>query len=201
MPTRRTRQRTPHYDRRRRVVKLGGVTLPYIIQDEFYSPLAAGTVDGTLAEPGPGTRNDVNNNTAIVAGELVIDSVTDILLHDESFARASGLAVLSSLMGADLRQLEFGFGAINTINQNRFIPRTAAADLHVRSPGGGNIAVGAVPNGAIPFQFAVIARTDGAFFAYRTAVANPWRLMFVSDAGNQNPVYAGAMGNGNAPNR
>ena len=48
----------------------GGVS--YLLRDEFTSALAAGSVNGTAAEPGPGTRavTDANSKLSITGGAL-----------------------------------------------------------------------------------------------------------------------------------
>ena len=99
MPNRRSRLRSPHYDRRRRVVTLGGAELPYLIRDEFWSALGAGAVNGTAAEPGPGTRTvvDIGNNITIAGGRLVVANgnlnwAAGTWLQYEAVARATGLA-------------------------------------------------------------------------------------------------------------
>lgn len=45
--------------------------IQYLLRDEFITDRAAGAVNGTAAEPGPGTRNATGSNVAISSGEIV----------------------------------------------------------------------------------------------------------------------------------
>ena len=48
--------------------------LRYLLRDEFTTDLAAGAVNGTAAEPGPGTRTvvDLGNRLYIIGGKAII---------------------------------------------------------------------------------------------------------------------------------
>lgn len=50
-----------------------GSQLEFLLRDEFVSPLAAGAINGTLAEPGPGTRAvaDPDSRVTIANGAIV----------------------------------------------------------------------------------------------------------------------------------
>lgn len=77
-------------------VRYGGVGLnvvKYLLQDEFTTPLTAGSVDGTDAEPGAGTRHTTAGNVSIASGALVIaatGSWGEASYRSGSFSRVAG---------------------------------------------------------------------------------------------------------------
>lgn len=87
--------------RTRSDLALGGAGIVYLLRDEFITDLPAGSVDGTAAEPGPGTRGTVENDgtISIAAGLLNISGQATVTYGDlgiywtPNFARESGLAV------------------------------------------------------------------------------------------------------------
>lgn len=86
---------------------LSGVIVPviYLLKDQFTTTLAAGSVNGTAAEPGPGTRTvvDTQSKLSIASGHIAISggkatpAYGDPLLYYASQARAAGRALMADV--------------------------------------------------------------------------------------------------------
>jgi hypothetical protein len=80
--------------------QLSVVSSAFILADEFLDTLAAGSVNGTAATPGPGTRNvlDVGSHITVSGGSVVINTGTGVdnqtgiwLTITQALTRAAGL--------------------------------------------------------------------------------------------------------------
>jgi lysophospholipase L1-like esterase len=90
---------------------LGGsaAVSPYLFWDQFTTDSAAGSVNGTAAEPGPGTRavTDAGSRLSIASGRLTLAGTqsnnTDPRLVTNAITRVTGLVVTFECQGAQLR--------------------------------------------------------------------------------------------------
>ena len=86
---------------------------PYIINDEFLTALAAGAVDGTLAEPGPGIRHvvDTGNFLSIIDGK--VDTTDAIATGDPRLYYTKSIAKVAGRFGTGetsvMHRSYFGF--------------------------------------------------------------------------------------------
>lgn len=86
----------------------GGAAVDWLLLDRFLTARSAGAVDGTAAEPGPGTRTvtDSGNTAAITGGQFVISAIAAtrdpwLRYADVPLTRAAGLMLrLDSSMGS-----------------------------------------------------------------------------------------------------
>jgi len=94
----------------------GGGGPAYIINDQFLTDLAAGSVDESLATPGPGTRNvvDTGDFLSISGGEIVTTDATGTgdpcLFYKEPIARVAGRLGWGYLRTESRGYLGFGDG-------------------------------------------------------------------------------------------
>ena len=75
----------------------GGISINYLIHDRFTTDVAAGSLDGTSATPGPGERNatDGGNRMSVSGNKLITDSggtYNDPTLHWGAVTKSVGLA-------------------------------------------------------------------------------------------------------------
>ena len=103
----------------------------YLLRDEFPSDLPAGSINNTLAAPGPGTRTVVDTNSimSIAGGVLVVNGTPAALsrFHLGSVVRTAGLVfkvALPTLTTIAANQLRFGFSTDGTTGGS-FVPGLA----------------------------------------------------------------------------
>ncbi len=94
-----------------------GVT--YLLRDEFTTDAAAGAVNDTAAEPGPGTRRNVGQETELsIAGGYLIGaagtSPGPSCAWTETFARAVGRVAFTEVV-----QTAWRFLSLSTIEVSR----------------------------------------------------------------------------------
>jgi len=89
-----------HIPERRPLLQQGGVN--YLLRDEFDLPRAAGSVNGTAAEPGPGTRNATSSNVVLSDGNVEVTGVSAwesaYISNNEPIARVAGRVFKSTIM-------------------------------------------------------------------------------------------------------
>lgn len=179
---------------------VGGVNPNFILRDYYETALAAGAVNGTPAEPGPGNRTVVDTgNLLSIDSKLTASNVTG--LNDPSiqygpFARKAGRAALAYgivMTGATIMQ--YGFFTANPITVASGEPclRGVAAGATYKRLG--SQAQAAAPNlGGSPtsaLATGVILRTSGGFCVQRSSTQNRWRLTWVEYSGATASLYPG----------
>ena len=138
-----------------------GLTL--LIHDTFATDRAAGSVDGTAAEPGPGTRQVIDTagtKLAVSGSALVIDggSSLDPGIWYGSLERAAGLCLLiGSINFDDNVRFHIGFAASEGGVPGQI--RREATTLATNSQPSLNLA--AWPAGATDYSLALVARPVG----------------------------------------
>lgn len=126
-----------------------GVT--YLLSDEFTTDRAAGAVNGTAAEPGPGGNravSDSGNKLSISSGKLALASggsnFNPYLIYD-SVVRAAGRLMIAKLDTFTTDRVQFGFTLTTNLASDRiatfdlgngfvaFVPTVAAGTKIIRS--------------------------------------------------------------------
>jgi hypothetical protein len=170
----------------------------YLLRDDFVTDRAAGAVNSTAAEPGPGTRAavDANSKLTIASGLLTFATGGSAagnpgLWYAQLSARTAGRFCVARhthstqgvSTGFDTNQsgtLAESFRINGTTlgivdNSNNVTVETASAD--------------------IPYQVCVVLRTTGAMFLVKGGAFANWTLLFVSVAGTAQPYPGmGAIG-------
>lgn len=153
----------------------------YLLRDEFTTTLVAGSVNGTAAEPGPGTRAVVDTNMvlSIAAGKLTKSGTglgsNDPRLILDAQTRAAGLAlVIKGITSTTARNL---VGWVAASDHATF----AALIEHYQ---------GFVYDGAGPISFAetiwsrtsddlaIVLDNTGARFLFNSGGVGGWRLLW-----------------------
>ena len=144
----------------------------YRLRDDFITPLLPGSVNGTAAEPGPGTRAviDTTNVLSIINGSLTLNgnnAAGDPGLWLDRLSRSAGLSLIGSVKIADVTQVcEFGFDAnqAGALTVNAY--RISADTLLIYDSGAAGPSV-YIPLDGVDYKFAVIVRSTGAFYFWK----------------------------------
>jgi hypothetical protein len=163
-----------------------GVT--YLLRDDFSSDKAAGSVNGTPAEPGPGTRVviDTNNKLSIAGGVLSFATggvgAGDPGLWFGSLPMVLGRTVLG-VLNDTLDGLEIGLDSnqsgvpLNTIRFNN-----DGVTLQIRQNGTG-VAVGSFSL-STPYRCSIVLRNSaGSFYFIKGGLFSNWTLIWASSLG------------------
>jgi lysophospholipase L1-like esterase len=171
--------------------------LRYLLRDLFSTDRAAGAVNGTAAEPGPGTRTvtDAENKLSIGGGLLAFSggkaspATGDPGLYYPAQARALGLMMCGDMTDAPLSGwfVEWGFDNIagGVVNAgNAFALHSTTGALRACSLG--------VNTNVLQVRYDlfwwVVTRAVGAFY-FAEIYGKDVRLLFASNAGNAATLY------------
>lgn len=155
----------------------------YLIRDEFTTDRAAGAVDGTAAEPGPGVRSVVDGNdvSSIAGGQAVFVaggvSGNNPRWNWTPVGRVVGRMVIGQFT-ASANGLEIGFDSDATGGSSDG-NRQNGTLLQVRTTGATILAVGAAVLGT-EYKFGVILRNDGAFHFVKGGIYTNWTLIWAN---------------------
>lgn len=181
--------------------KAAGV-FDYLLNDTFTTDRAAGAVNGTDAEPGPGRRVviDTNNKVSLSGGQLLFATggvaQADPQLYYTPVARAAGRLVVAQL-GGITETIGIGFDAAGAS------PHTAGSAVYgVRFAGSSRTLQ--VYNNAVPlsvgnwaaattYQIAVVARATGTLFFIKGGAFTGWTMLWHSSVGTQADLYPAAV--------
>lgn len=111
------------------LLQSSGWTPTWLIRDEFTDTVAAGSVDGTAATPGPGTRTvtDTGNLVSVESGTINIGgktvAYTDPIISYGAVSRAIGTAILFSF------SMTSGTNAIFGLQNQLMFKTNSAAQL------------------------------------------------------------------------
>ena len=177
---------------------LGGIEvgIQWLLRDDFDDTRAAGSVDGTPATPGPGTRSvlDTGNNLEVTGGNAVINgraaNFDPGLWYDETFTRVYGRILLFNIRrGGTSNRLYFGADT----NQ---IGAPSSSDLHWMSQvdnalkryntGGPTIAQ-PVPD--TNYNIAIVFRTTGDYTFIKGGAFSNWTLIWSDNAEVADNLY------------
>ena len=176
---------------------IAGVT--YLLLDKFTSPLSAGSVNGTNAEPGPGTRlvTDTGNKLAIVGGEIQVTGYTgtrDPQLHfTESTARTGGYTYINRLnlpSGTNRVRFGLGSGAIEPRRESFYYDSTVLR-VHENNA---NVFENRIITASLPKELTyavVILPTQGALFFVRGGIFTTWAFLYPGVTDTTATLYSG----------
>ena len=174
-----------------RIIKRGA---PYILRDQFTTDLAGGSVNGTAAEPGPGTRTVAGSLIAVSGGVMTINgamTATDKLTY-ASVARQAGRVFLSTSTSrtamANERVIQ-GWPRTDGL----LSPRWSSTDTLVfRDEAGSYQALIVAFNGSDAVSIAQVMRATGSFFFTKSG-AGAWLLWLIRHTGTADaaPTFGG----------
>jgi hypothetical protein len=187
-----------------KIAAIGSVVnsgIAYLLRDVFATTLAAGAVNGTAAEPGPGTRNvtDVGSRITVTAGELFLNGGSGAWnqtggWYTPAIIRAAGLVLAFDLRGANFNTALAGFTAAgdanftgyNNVGIELFSTPTIAArrTSDATSPLLYNLV------NATQYRVYVVLRSTGRYIFLR--VAGVTKLLHWDDWDNTASLYVGA---------
>lgn len=148
----------------------------YFLYDQFTTALAAGSVNGTLAEPVGGARTVTDTNGKITISGGLLSFATGAALSDRvdytSLTRKVGQALISTNnLTASTENFRFGW---NLFGENFQFSTT---NLQVAFGGGSAITVGT--RSATPYQTAIIQRSSGVWYFIKGGLFTNWSLVYV----------------------
>lgn len=172
--------------------------LAYIVRDAFTTALAAGSVNGSPADPGPGTRvvNDTGNRLSIANGELVASGGAgawgDPGLWYGNLGRALGKIVFCRIkLATTTTQFMFGWDNGQTTTILDALQFTTSARIFTFFGAAGPQVGLYQPD--VYYDLAVILRATGAFFLIRGGNYTKWTLLWdnqVNAVANAFPAIA-----------
>ena len=172
----------------------------YLLRDEFTTDRAAGAVNGTAAEPGPGNRtvNDVESVITVATGKLTFANPATPVHSDEyvvypAVARATGLMAYSRF-GYTAAGSAYPLGLCNAVvpsgagNGNFTADFYIANIIRVQNAVAGITEIGAVASGT-EYQLALVLRSIGTHFLIKGGAFTAWTLLWSSVNDNTATLY------------
>ena len=171
------------------------VGISYILDDEFTTARSAGSVNGTAAEPGPGTRTivgDASNFISLVGGLVAwsggyADSTKGII-HLDGKTRVPGLMCLASAIAQTAISFRVGFGTnAGDSRYGTFDLNSAGLNIY---PGESTVAltIGTVVGGTV-YKVVRVVNTVGSSYYIKGGVFTNWTLLFRDITGNAATLY------------
>lgn len=182
----------------------GANGVAYLLRDEFTTDRAAGAVNGTAAEPGPGTRvvSDSGSRYSITGGVGSVASGSGsygnpAAYYDVAVARAAGrlLKMKTTVVNWSAAQFPMGWSRTTTANWSGFTNAAHAfitvgsALFAVTNAGLSAGITGTLTNGA-EYQLAISLRAVGAVYMIKGGSYSNWSLLWLSTTDNTATVYA-----------
>ena len=176
---------------------LGGIEkLKYLINDEFLTNIAAGSVDETPAEPGPGTRNvvDTNNYLSIAGGEIATSDATAVgdpcLIYKEAIARVAGRLGWGYVWNSHRFYLGFGNAITGAITKSSFCLTTGVSFSIYDTA---NVVPVGLNTAAVWYQTLIALRQAGAFYFVEGGIQyGNLELLYIGDTNADATLYYGA---------
>ena len=163
-----------------------GGGLCYLLRDEFTTDRAAGAVDGTAAEPGPGTRTVVDTSSiiSISGGEAVFNgsaSANDGLYYGP-YTRQGGTIALWSMPDRTTvgNSVRMGLSDSSVAGSGIDCGFDWATSTRVRIKSGVAVVDASLPVGAAT-KFAAAARATGGMLFVN--ISGNWTLVYVYPSG------------------
>jgi hypothetical protein len=170
----------------------------YLLRDDFVTDRAAGAVNSTVAEPGPGTRAVVDANSKLTISSGLLSFATGGsaagnpgLWYAQLSARTAGrFCVARHTHSTQGVSTGFDTNQSGTLSESFRINGTTLGIV----ANSNNVTVESA-TADIPYQVCVALRAIGAMFLVKGGAFANWTLMFVSGAGNAQPYPGmGAIG-------
>lgn len=165
----------------------------YLLRDEFTTDRAAGSINGTLAEPGPGRRivTDTNSKISISGGAVVFATggVTngDPGIYHGPYPRVVGRVLLLGITITNSTMVAGWDNDTGTRIFDCFRFLTSSLRLDIRTSDNA-IAVGAFAT-STAYKLALILRQSGTFFFIKGGAFTNWTLMYISKDSTGSPLY------------
>jgi hypothetical protein len=163
-------------------------SVTYLLRDDFNYDLAAGSVNGTAAVPGPGTRVVVDTNNKISVGSGFLDFATGAVINDglwldNAQARTAGRFLVAKMTLANTDGAPKLGWDINTSGAIKDSLRFAAsAEIKLRVDGAVAIVIGAYT--AASHTVAAVMRATGLYWFIKGGAFTNWKLLWFSAAGS-----------------
>lgn len=163
----------------------GGIR--YLLRDLFTTDRAAGSVNATAAEPGPGTRAAVDTNNKITIASGVLSFATGQAANDgvwyNQITRAAGrLAMVKVTPSTGNGAPAFGLDADTTGALTDGL-QFAASSLLRAVPNGGTITTIGEYAGATEYTLAAVMRATGLYWFIKGGAYTQWTLLLQTAAG------------------
>lgn len=170
----------------------------YTLQDEFTTDRAAGSVNGTAAEPTGGTRTvtDTNSKLSISGSQLSFatggSAAGNPGLWYPLQTRVAGKILSGTVTPSGTNDVDIGWDSAQAgnIREGQFV--ASGTGLRVRIAGN-SINTGTTVSGT-PYQFVSVLRSTGMYYFIRGGTFTNWTLLYVSStsAGDMYPGMAGS---------
>jgi len=190
---------------RQRLILFDLAAPAYLLRDNFDDVLAAGSVNGMPARPGPGTRTvtDAESKLSLSGGVLSISggkaapAYGDPGLWYGAIARAAGRVLLGKLTIADVtNSCEFGWDTAAAGAISAHALRFASDAVNVYAGGAAGPVI-ATPVDATEYQLAAVLRSTGVYWYIKGGAFTYWTLLWVGSTDNTATLYP-AISNYNA---
>lgn len=173
-----------------KILLLMGRGITYSLLDLFTTDRAAGSVNGTAAEPTGQTRTvtDTNSKLSLAGGKASVATggvgSSNPRLSYPLETRVAGKTLLATV-NVSVNALRIGWTTdIAGVIDFNFTPIVLNA-LYVTDNGAG-ILVGSNVAGDTDYQVAVVLRSTGCFYFYKGGTDTTWKLVWVSVQGTGN---------------
>lgn len=171
----------------------------YSLRDEFLIDRAAGSVNGTAAEPGPGVRTVVDTNSKLSIASSLLSFATGGVTNGNpalwypSISRVAGLILLGKLNYTTSGGWILGWDTDQTgglASHAFFLTGTAlSANSGLAGPTVATIAA------STDYQLALVLRAVGAHFFVKGGAWTNWTLIYSFSTASNTPVFPGIGGN------
>ena len=165
--------------------------LKWILRDDFTTDLAAGSVNGTAAEPGPGTRTvtDVGNHLSISGGQLISDDAGSRLSAYPAITRTAGRILIGEMGLAAANYCIIGFATDTAATNQHQIAFRNLGHVYIKNF---NTFLTMYDTGIVlgtHYYCAIILRATGAFYFIKGGIWTNWTLLYSYNLLNTATLY------------
>ena len=172
---------------------LGDTVIKWLLRDDFNDTRAAGSVTGTLATPGPGTRTVVDTNSKLSIGSGTLSVVTgssgsnDPRVYYEQQTRVAGLLMVTSV------NIPTAEGFRTALSRLDIFPRVAFLmfdgiwiyadyeDADISLVGGYSTST--------QYYVGIVLRTAGTYYFIKGGAFTNWTLLFPDNGTRSDDSY------------
>jgi hypothetical protein len=173
----------------------------YVIRDQFTTDRAAGSVNATDSEPGPGLRTVVDTNNKLSISDNAVQFASGGVGYGNpgitiptAITRSPGIILVGTLNVSTFSNTRLVWCTSNSsgnyTNWNHAIGlQTATTYLNIYENAGLNLLVG---TGVLStkYNLAIILRSTGAFYFIKGGTYSNWTLLYISPSNNTATLYA-----------
>jgi len=167
----------------------------YNLYDQFTTDRAAGSVNGTSAEPTGGTRTVLDSNNVLsISGGLLTFATGGAAAGNpgiaySSLTRSAGLSLIGSITPTGSSSICFGF--------DNYISGNVGANC-LQFQGGDFLAFESFASqpkaqegwtASTTYSTAVVLRSTGAYYFIKGGAYSDWTMIWISSINNSDPVY------------